>query len=447
MTPQNQRSRPNLGIALIVLSVGCLVLLLFRDGTESVERRELGPADSEEGELSVGVDHLADLPAAGRFNLAIERRTWSVQVIDEKGQPLNGAQITAARGGQRLEATDLALWEEPLPGDWVLTVASPGLPVWKKSIDVATSVSTKTTVQLAKGVLISGRVRYADDGRCDGRFVGFVPKGERAPLAASKWLELPHARTDRDGRFQLLLPESGSYRAFVGWGGNVLFEESRPQSHAPGGFSYLDVVLPAPTRLVVEVKEAETGRGRGGLGVSLYRRKELMEAELQAKRTAMGVVPRAQRPLHTAPSAPPSTLTTLTEEEQAEANAAEEARARAEERAKDPDERRRRALRMAVVPEGYGRSMSGATNQHGRIIFENVATGEELRFALGRGTEAFAVTLSAWLDEGDQARLEAEIPAAMPQDAPMLDAPRTATASLQVAPHATSGAEPGARWR
>lgn len=426
-------SRPLiLAAAAAVLALAAALLLSKRDT----------PAGGPEGRAPAGPGResgpdptLSPLGGGERGALASGTTTWSVAVVDEQGLPLPDSRVVAVGPGGRREATGGAAWSPVEPGTWTLVVSAEGRPVWRRDVEVREREENRTVVQLTRGVRITGIVRDQAGRTGAGRIVAFVPGGGRAPEVPSRWLELPHTRTRDDGRFTMLLPEPGEWRLFVGWGGEVAVEEPAPTRLEPGGPSFAEVTVPAPTRLVVEVRDAPGVDAPVPHGVSVYRDAARIAEE------------RAARPRPLRPPGPDALADELDDDARAESEAEAAHLAEVEERMKDPEEQRRRALRMAVVPEGWAKEKSGICGANGRIVFERLPVAEELRFAVARGTDAFAVDGAAYIGPGEEVLVRIEVPPPLPADAPLPDAPRRVLAEVLLTSASRDLPPSGVSWR
>ncbi|QDV09194.1 hypothetical protein Poly30_47510 [Planctomycetes bacterium Poly30] len=420
--------------ALFVAGVIVLAFWLDAKDSSSMARNAQASGATPNSEETSLTDISAPL-GAERTPSVSARTTWSVKAIDGEGKPLHDARIQASRGGAVLEATGRAEWSDVAPGNWTLVATADERPVWRREIEIEFGQNHTTIIQLTMGVQIDGRVRDTAGRDQAGRIVGFVPRGERAPELPIRWLELPHARTTADGRFSLLLPDEGNWRLFVGWGGQIAFEEAAPQTLTVGGKSYVEVTVAAPTRLIVEVEDEPGVDVAIAHGVTVYRDAERLATERASARLS--------------PPQPPP-VAPLTSVEDEESKLERETVERHEEevrlRESDPEAERLRALRMGVVPSGWAKAKSGFCGLNGRIEFERLPVDEELRFAVSRSPEAFAVDGSAYITAGAEVIVKIELPPPLPSDAPPLTAPRRVSALVMPSTPGSSET-PGAVWR
>ncbi|MEM6674467.1 MAG: carboxypeptidase-like regulatory domain-containing protein [Planctomycetota bacterium] len=372
-----------------------------------------------------------------RGRAAVETAEWHVVVVDEAGRVLEGAQLVAVRAGGRLEGFGSTTWLDAEPGVWTLIVRSEGLPVWRDEVEVASGERTTTRIQLGQGIRVDGSVQDQGGVHCAGYIVGFVPDGGAAPTVPSRWLEFPHTRTRGDGQFTALLPE-GTYRLFVGYGGKVLFEESSARALAIGRPERVDVTLPSPTRLLIEVSDPPGHVRESAHGVTVYREATLLALDRPPRpRGSTESLGRASREVDFQADA----------ETAAEHAAADDRIERATEESNSVEAQRARALREAVVPEGWAKARSGFCSVEGRLLLERMPVHEELRFAVYRAPEAFRVEGSAFLEPGSRTVVRLTLPPALPADAPPRTEPRTVVAEIESIAPPDSEAEVGAVWR
>ena len=418
-----------------LFALAALAVVLWLDADDAPDSQLSRPADPARSEESSSVTGLGAAGEGGRTSEMRVETTWSVRVVDGDGSPLQDARIQASKGPSTMETTGQAEWSGVSPGTWTLVVTASALPVWRQEVEIAAGAAHTTIAELLPGVPVEGLVRDTEGRLQPGRIVGFVPGGERAPVLPARWLGLPHTRTAADGRFSLLLPEEGDWRLFVGWGGEVAFEEPAPTRLRAGGEGFVDVVVAAPTRLVVEVVDAPGVVSGTAHGVSVYREAQRLAADRAAKR-----MPRP--PIQ--PSSP--VVTGKDDESLLEEETVKRHEQEVERKASSPEEVRLRALRMAVVPNGWAKAKSGFCGANGRIEFERLPVDEELRFAVSRPPEAFAVDGSVHVPAGTEVRVKIELPAPRAESAPALAQPRRVTASIEpVTPGSTKA--PGATWR
>jgi len=418
----------------IVVVVACLALALWL--VQRVPRSASAPAvglgdpgNSENGSTSAALltpGHKVTDRATGVR--AARAKSWRVEVVDGEGTPLDEVSLQATLGAEVLEATGAVDWPEPTAGTWQLEVRSSSHPTWLRTVLVPADRATVTRVTLGIPHALAGQVfdSYGDPRRH--HFVGFVPNGGRAPQSPSEWLELPHGRTDLAGRFTGTVPRQGRWRLFVGFGGRVMFEDERLVEFTEKGPFDVEIVVQAPTRLLLEAHEPGGLNSGLPVGVSVYRRKDILDRE------------RPLPPQIHDDSLPDLDDPSLDEESRLELAAAIEAQ-------QAPVDEAVMAYRMSVVPAGWRVDRSSLLDAQRRLLLEFLPANEELRFAVSRGAEVFFVEGSAFVPETPPLRVRFDLPAPLEPGVLPGATPGAirATSEPVVLPRAVR--EVGATWR
>jgi len=290
--------------------------------------------------------------------------------------------------------------------------------------------ATRTQVVLGAPHAITDRVRdsYGDPRRQ--HIVCFVPGAAPLPASAREWTALPHGRTDFAGRFQTELPRQGDWRVFVGYSGKVLFEDARAVTFSDAGPFEVELVVQAPTRLLIEAHEPDGARSELPIGVTVYRKAEVMDRERPLPpQVAPGPLPDLSDP-------------SLDEDTRAELTLAVEA----ETRPQTAEERAALAYRLQVVPEGWRMDRSSLLSAERRLLLEFLPAHEELRFAVSRGAEVFRVVDSAFLREAPPTRVTLHLPPATPEGAAPPDTPAALRALVEPVALPREPLPVGARW-
>jgi len=379
-------------------------------------------------------------PRAPRQDLGPRATAWLVEVVAADGSTPREVRLRARLGDEVLEARLLgtltqAAWTEPVAGTWVLEVESEAFPRWSREVVVVAEHTTRTRVVLGEPHRLQGRVfdSYGDPRMH--HFVGFVRDGAAAPTSPSDWLLLPHARTDVAGRFLAELPQGGRWRAFVGYSGKVLFEDTRVVEPREQGPFEVDFVVQAPTRLLLEAHEPPGLGTDVPIGVSVYRLAEILDRE------------RPLPPQVTTDVLPDLDDPALDEDTRAELTAA----VASQKKPLDDAERAALAYRQTVVPAGWRMDRSSILDAQRRLLLEFLPVGEELRFAVSRGAEVFRVEGSAWLVDSPPTRVRLDLPAPLPPDVTpgvgAAGALRTVRASVEPVKLRRAPLAVGATWR
>ena len=297
----------------------------------------------------------------------------------------------------------------------------------------APRAATETVEPPAPGldpIVVTGTLRdsYGDPRRH--HLVAILQGAGPPPSRPVEWMSLPHARTDLLGEFVLHPPAPGSYRLFVGYGGRITFEADRMTHLASGEAAHVDIVMAAPSRLLIEVHDPPGAVPTPPYSVTIYRESSMLDSE---------------RPLP--PQTSEFTLPDL-DDPSIDNEMREELRVAIELQAIEmtPEQRAAMARRLQVVPKGWRMDRSAVLDSQRHLLFEFLPVGEELRFAVSRAGEAFQVDGSAWLDGRLPTRVRIDLPAS-PADGENTDErPRSARATVSPVALPRTPLEPGCTW-
>lgn len=417
--------------------LGALVWWWQHDGASATPQSLDGPSERRTAEVSAAaqLDGLSATSSDTRQDLGPRATAWLVEVVAADGSTPRDVRLHARLGEKDLRAEGRASWAEPSAGTWTLEVQAEDFPRWSRDVVVVADATTRTRVVLGEPHRLEGRVldSYGDPRKH--HLVGFVRDGAAAPISPSEWLALPHARTDLAGRFLAELPQGGRWRTFVGYSGKVLFEDSRVVEFTEQGPFQVELVVQAPTRLLIEAHEPPGHGTDVPIGVSVYRLAELLDRE------------RPLPPQVTTDELPDLDDPALDEDTRAELTAA----VAAQSKPLDDAERAALAYRLSVVPPGWRMDRSSILDAQRRLLLEFLPVGEELRFAVSRGAEVFRVEGSAWLVDSPPTRVRLDLPAPLPPDVtPGVGAagsPRTVRASVEPVRLPRAPIPVGATWR
>ena len=382
---------------LIIAVAACLTLLavyLAWDREHRVDPSVQPPAAvSETARVSPAT--LASPDGNLRPRSTASLATWSVVVVDPDGAALDQASIKAHCQREERRATGNADWTAVTAGTWQLSVEADGFAPHLSRVALTNSETTRTIVQMGLPCAVAGRVRDTREEPLKDYLVIFLQPDQQAPTKANEFRSLPHAVTDRDGYFEIVLPKEGPWRPIVVYGGRVLLEAERHEQLFNGPTRFAEIVIPASSRLVTFFKgDTGTEQQPALLAFSVYRRPN---AEDLAKEQALEVR-RAS--------------IVAVEPDMSDPDTAEEVR-RAIEHEDDPVrlaqiEKQKNWRRAA--PAGW-KSIGSSVVPEGRVIvFDRLPYDTELRFALRRDNEVFRVAQPAFLPYGGIVHATLELP-------------------------------------
>lgn len=384
-------NKPLLTLSIAIAAVLALVLASGRDAADGdTDGRDVSDQSETTGPASLAEPGAVDARSTAREP---DRPRWVVEVRHAEGRAVDAARIVARWGDDRLEGEgERTEWSAPRPGAWMLTVTLDGEPAWTRRIVVPETGELRTIATLGGEATVVGTLRDEFGDPKAQHLIGFVPEGRPAPEDPREWLLLPHARSGGGGGFRATLPGAGSYRMFVGWGGDVVHEDAAPRELEPLTTAYVEVTLPVPTRVVLEAREADGGEPRPPYAVTIYR----AEAILDREKPRPEMPPEGPLPDPDDPG--------LSEDERSElvAQLADLQR---------PYDRDAALRRISVRPEGFRRDRSAILGPDGTLELTGLPVGETLRFAAARVTEPFRVEGSATVDPLQTTRFVITFPA------------------------------------
>ncbi|MGB0332634.1 MAG: hypothetical protein ACPGPE_12560, partial [Planctomycetota bacterium] len=104
-------------------------------------------------------ESLATIAKEREFSPIIDEgpaRSWEVIALNEVGQPLPEARITATRTGTAMEAIGRHRWETVDSGPWTVEVEVEGLPTWRREVILESNKRTRTVARLGESIRITG---------------------------------------------------------------------------------------------------------------------------------------------------------------------------------------------------------------------------------------------------------------------------------------------------
>lgn len=248
------------------------------------------------------------LPAARpKSDLSGEARRWEIFPMNDVGQMLAEAKITATHGdsGAQRTGSGRTTWNSITAGVWHLTIESDGLPTWERDVELARDEVQRTAARLGDKVWLEGTVVDLYGDPVGGVPVYFLRNGVSHPSApevnAAREKELgsdeksggPPATliasaTSGNGTFQATLPDGGEWRVSVGDPGEARFTQRAPVDYSASGPDRLHIVVPADTQLALNV--ASKDPDARPTQVTAYRfDQELAARVLESQSAANGV--------------------------------------------------------------------------------------------------------------------------------------------------------------
>lgn len=205
-----------------------------------------------------------------------ERTSLSVIVVDDDGRPIPTAAIAAVGPeGARIEGQGSLEWLEATPGPWALTVTDEGLLPFRRKVVVEAGARTRITAQLRDHVRLEGRVLDLMGRPVEGQTLWLLAEGRAHPAKGEKPKDLPFASTDRTGEFSLRANEEGIYRVSVGKIGEEILTSAPLDLHL-GGPERLEVVLASGGTLLVQLEDPPPGltESRATVRVAVLKRRK-----------------------------------------------------------------------------------------------------------------------------------------------------------------------------
>ena len=261
------------GLVLVALDPGASE----REGTETEFEGSTEPTLPPEPVEGPG-ESLASIAKEREFNPITDQgpaRSWEVVVLNEVGQPLPEATITATRTGSALEATGRKRWEAVDSGPWTLKVEMEGLPTWRREVVLESNKRTRTVARLAESIRITGVVVDELGAKVAGQPVYFLPPGTGHPTSRDLVRDESNPRAPAQprngavaaellpgGRIKASLPSDGAWRVSVGRPGDARWTEEVAQPLTYGGQEQVEITVPALGQVHMEFSQQGAERPR-----------------------------------------------------------------------------------------------------------------------------------------------------------------------------------------
>lgn len=319
-----------------------------------------------------------------------------VRVVDPHGAPLPQATIraTTEASGEALQARGRTFWTELEPGAWQLEVTHADYPTHRTRVFLTADQSLRHIVQLDTLLPVRGRVIDRFGRPRAATEVWFLKPGERHPSAAPPGAspavpvstDLPLLTVcGRRGRFEIDLPEAGPWRVSLGRAGDELAHMRRPRELHHGDRGELEVVLAGTTWLEVVCTRGATE----AVYIRILRRVEQRDTDSLAGAGALPPGPFSGEPGEARRTTGDSGATG------------------------DPSDKRAGVPpgeRVGADPSPWT-TFAGRRLVGGRVIFDRLPAGEELRFAVQRGEVLNESDSSFSMRPDQRARIEFELEA------------------------------------
>ena len=276
-------NRSVLLIAFAALMAAGLVLVALdpvaieQEATETEIEASAEPALPPQPAEGPG-ESLASIAKEREFNPITDQgpaRSWEVVVLNEVGQPLPEARITATRTGRSLEASGRKRWETVDSGPWNLKVEMEGLPTWRREVVLESNKRTRTVARLGESIRITGSLVDELGAKVTGQPVFFLPPGVGHPTSRDlvrdesnpRGLAQPRngavaAELLPGGRIKASLPSDGTWRVSVGRPGDARWTEKVGQQLTYGGQEQVEITVPALGQVHMEFSQEGEERPR-----------------------------------------------------------------------------------------------------------------------------------------------------------------------------------------
>lgn len=221
---------------------------------------------------------LASISKEREFSPVIDEgpaRSWEVIALNEVGQPVPEARITATRTGRALEATGRKSWETVDSGPWTLEVEADGLPTWRREVILESNKRTRTVARLGESIRITGVLVDELGAKVTGQPVYFLPSGVGHPTYRDLIRDNSNptapvqprngaiaAELLPGGRIKAKLPSDGEWRVSVGRPGDARWTEKAPQALTYGGQEQVEITVPALGQVHMEFPQVGEERPR-----------------------------------------------------------------------------------------------------------------------------------------------------------------------------------------
>ncbi|MDB4736376.1 carboxypeptidase-like regulatory domain-containing protein [Planctomycetota bacterium] len=239
----------------------------------------VAPAQDLDPEVAVDVEtDLASVAEEREFNPVTDQgpsKSWEVVALNEVGQPLPEAKITATRVGSDLQAVGRERWESVASGPWSLTVEMDGYPTWRRDVILESDKRLRTVARLGENLRITGAVQDEFGQTVTGMPVYFLPKGVRHPSSRDFVRDpldpraQPKSRSGvvtaellAGGRIKATLPGAGEWRVSVGRPGDARWTEPVAQTLTHGGQEKVEITIPSLGQVRVEFPQQREDRPR-----------------------------------------------------------------------------------------------------------------------------------------------------------------------------------------
>lgn len=211
--------------------------------------------DAASGEAEPSEVGLAELTtvASTAQSLAI----WEIFPMNERGQPLPEAEVTARQGDEVLTGIGRIRWTSVNQGAWDLRCEAKGLPVWEGKVNLeGGSQRQRTAVRIGHGFSITGTVTDTA-----GRPVARTPLLLRSLDKSAIDEEPIETVTDSRGHFRAQLPRTARYGLALGDADAVRWVEEGPGTKLwNGGPQSVSLTVPALAHLTLEFEDEPAER-------------------------------------------------------------------------------------------------------------------------------------------------------------------------------------------
>jgi hypothetical protein len=202
-------------------------------------------------------------------------RSWEVIALNEVGQPLPEARITATRTGTAMEAIGRYRWETVDSGPWTVEVEVEGLPTWRREVILESNKRTRTVARLGESIRITGTLVDELGTKVAGQPVFFLPPGVGHPTSRDLVRDESNPRAPAQprngavaaellpgGRIKARLPSDGAWRVSVGRPGDARWTEEVAQQLTHGGQEKVEITVPALGQVHMEFAQEGEERPR-----------------------------------------------------------------------------------------------------------------------------------------------------------------------------------------
>lgn len=232
------------------------------------------PARATQSNGTAGLASIqADREALAAAQDGTPAKSWEVIPMNERGQLIPAAQVTAKLGSETLEGAGRLTWTQPRSGTWTLVVEAEDQPRYEREVLVPAGEKVRTPVLMGESFKLRGRV-IDTNGTVVARMpLYLLPKGVSHPDqsdtrriggTAADASELIggaiSVATSASGTFQFAVPKAGEWRISVGKPGEPRWTQPEPRRLYNGGPDQLEVCIPALAQLTVKFDGPEEER-------------------------------------------------------------------------------------------------------------------------------------------------------------------------------------------